>query len=430
MNDHVLMSADLHTRAATLDAADRLAPLRAQFAIPPHIDGKPCIYLCGHSLGLAPLAAREAVIQELDDWNQLAVLGHHVAKHPWIDYAELLRPSLARLVGAQTNEVVAMNSLTVNLHLLMASFYRPNGKRRCIVVEQGTFSSDRHAVVSQIHWHGRNADDVLIELAPGTGSDLIDESQLEQLLAQRGAEIAMVLWPGVQYRTGQCFDLARIARASEAAGAICGFDLAHSIGNVPLQLHEAGADFAAWCSYKYLNAGPGAIGGAFVHERHRRADLPGLAGWWGHDPVSRFRMDPGFAPAEGAAAWQVSNPPVLSAAPLLASLPLFESAGLATLRAKSVQMTELLLAEIDQRSPQLQCLTPRDPARRGSQLSLRVLAGREAGRRVFEDLGASGIIADWREPDIIRIAPVPLYNQFAELAVFCDVLEAALRLHA
>jgi kynureninase len=421
---------DLHDRARELDASDPLALFRERFAIPPHIDGSASIYLCGHSLGLAPLGARALVNEELDDWNHLAVLGHHVSRRPWIDYAEQLRPALARLVGANAGEVVAMNSLTVNLHLLMASFYRPQSQRRCIVVEQGAFSSDRHALVSQIEWHGLDAADALIEIAPATGSEVVDEAQLEQLLATRGAEVALVLWPGVQFRTGQAFDLARIARAARAAGAACGFDLAHAVGNIPLQLHDDGADFAVWCSYKYLNAGPGAIGGAFVHECHRRADLPGCAGWWGHDPRTRFRMDPGFIPAADAAAWQVSNPPILSAAPLLASLQLFEAAGLAALRAKSLQMTTLLLQEFDRRFPQLQCLTPREPSRRGGQLSLRLHAGREAGRRLFEDLGASGVVADWREPDILRIAPVPFYNRFEELAVFCDILEAALRQHA
>jgi kynureninase len=422
------MTTELHTRARALDATDPLARFRGQFAIPPHIDGRESIYLCGHSLGLAPLAARAAVQEELDDWERLAVLGHHVSRRPWIDYAELLRPALAALVGAHPDEVVAMNSLTVNLHLLLASFYRPQGRRRCIVVERGAFSSDRHAVVSQLEWHGLAAD-ALIEIAPATDSDIIDEAAVEQLLAERGNEVALVLWPGVQYLTGQAFDMARIARAAHAAGAVCGFDLAHAVGNTPMQLHDTGGDFAVWCGYKYLNGGPGAIGGAFVHNRHRRAVLPGLAGWWGHDPATRFRMAPGFLPASGAAGWQVSNPPILSTAPLLASLQQFEAAGIAALRSKSLQMTDLLHAQLDARFPQVQCLTPRDPERRGCQLSLRLAAGRETGRRVFEDLGASGVIADWREPDILRIAPVPLYNRFEELAVFCDVLAAALRRH-
>ncbi len=421
---------DLHHRARALDASDPLRACRDQFALPPHVDGRPSIYLCGHSLGLAPLAARARLNEELDDWGRLAVLGHHVSRRAWIDYADLLRPGLAQLTGANCSEVVAMNSLTVNLHLLMASFYRPNGRRRCIVIEQGAFSSDRHAVISQMDWHGIGAD-ALIEIAPTSASELVEESALEQLLVARGDEVALVLWPGVQYRSGQAFDLARIAQAAHAAGAVCGFDLAHAIGNLPLQLHADGADFAVWCGYKYLNGGPGAIGGAFVHQRHDRAALPGLAGWWGHEAASRFRMEPGFVPEPGAAAWQVSNPPILAAAPLLASLQLFAAAGLPALRTKSLQMTDLLLQQIDTRfAAHLQCITPRDPARRGCQLSLRLRAGRTAGRCVFEDLGASGVVADWREPDILRIAPAPLYNRFEDLADFSDVLEAALRRHA
>jgi len=424
------MNRDLRSRARALDATDPLRSFRDRFALPPHVDGQPSIYLCGHSLGLAPLAARDRLNEELDDWNQLAVLGHHVARRAWIDYAELLRPGLAALVGARQSEVVAMNSLTVNLHLLMASFYRPQGRRRCIVVEQGAFSSDRHAVISQLEWHGLDAD-ALIEIPPAPESDLVEESALEQMLAARGGEVALVLWPGVQYRSGQAFDLARITRAAHAAGAICGFDLAHAIGNLPLQLHDDDADFAVWCGYKYLNGGPGAIGGAFVHQRHDRAALPGLAGWWGHAAGSRFRMEPGFVPEAGAAAWQVSNPPIFAAAPLLASLQLFEAAGMPALRTKSLQMTDLLQQQLETRfGAHLQCITPRESTRRGCQLSLRLRAGRDAGRCVFEDLGASGVVADWREPDILRIAPAPLYNRHEDLADFCDVLEAALRRHA
>jgi len=403
---------------------------REHFALPVGPDGQPLIYFCGHSLGAAPRAARQLLAEELHDWEHLAVAGHHASRRPWIDYAQLLQPGLARLTGAEPGEVVAMNSLTVNLHLLMASFYRPQGRRRCIVVEQGAFSSDRHAVVSQLGWHGLQADDALIEIAPAPGDDLIDEAALDRVLHARGEEVALVLWPGVQYRTGQNFDLARVARAARSAGALCGFDLAHAIGNVPLSLHADGADFAVWCGYKYLNGGPGAIGGAFVHARHARAALPGLAGWWGHDPESRFRMEPGFVPAAGAAGWQVSNPPILSAAPLLASLALFDAAGLDALRARSLAMNAWLLDALDAAcGNRLQCLTPREAARRGCQLSLRVRAGRDAGRRVFEELGRQGVVADWREPDILRIAPVPLYNTQDEAARFVGILEAALGSH-
>ena len=420
------MTDSLQQRAQALDAADALARFRPQFALPVGTDGKPALYLCGHSLGPMPLAARLCVQQELEDWARLGVRGHHEARRDWIGYAERLAPSLARLAGARESEVVAMNSLSVNLHLLMASFYRPAGRRRCIVIEAGAFPSDRHAVASQLGWHGIS-EDALIEMSPSAGSEDCDEAELENLLATRGDEIALVLWPGVQYRSGRVFDLARIAAAARGAGAHCGFDLAHAIGNVPLQLHDAAADFAVWCSYKYLNAGPGAIGGAFVHARHARAALPGLAGWWGHDPATRFQMGPQFHPAPGAQGWQVSNPPVLSAAPLLASLPMFDAAGMPALRDKTLRMTDLLFEEITHRfAARVQALTPRNAAQRGGQLSLRISAGRAAGRKVFEALGRANVIADWREPDVLRIAVAPLYNSYADAAAFCDALAAAL----
>lgn len=412
-------------RARQLDEADALAPLRERFALPRMPDGTPRIYFCGHSLGLAPRDARRLVSEELDDWEALGVTGHHAARRPWIDYAEALRPGLARLAGAQVDEVAAMNSLTVNLHLLMASFYRPRGRRRCILIERGAFPSDRHAVVSQLGLHGQD-ESALIEFGPNPATGIVEEAALEHLLRQRGEEIALVLWPGVQYLSGQAFDLARIAAAAHAAGALCGFDLAHAIGNVPLALHDAGADFATWCSYKYLNAGPGAIGGIFVHQRHARAELPGLAGWWGHDPATRFNMAPQFVPAAGAAGWQVSNPPILSTAPLLASLALFDEAGMARLHAKSQALTALLFEAVDALDTRLACLTPRDARRHGCQLSLRVRAGREAGRQLFETLTAAGVVADWREPDIVRLAPVPLYNTFAEVAQVGELLHEAL----
>jgi kynureninase len=420
-----MSGAALLERARALDAGDVLAPLRSRFALPTGEHGQTLTYLCGHSLGLAPLDARRLIEEELDDWERLGVEGHHNARRPWIQYAELLSGGLAQLSGARQGEVVAMNSLTVNLHLMMASFYRPQGRRIAIVVEAGAFSSDRHAVVSQIRWHGLDPAQALIEIAPAPGSDLIEPAQVTDLLAQRGQEVALVLWPGVQYRTGQAFDLGGIAQAAHGAGALCGFDLAHGIGNLPLGLHDEGADFAVWCGYKYLNGGPGALGGAFVHERHARAELPGLAGWWGHDPATRFRMEPGFRPAPGAQGWQVSNPPILSATPLLASLELFAEAGQARLAAKAQGLTAFLDAGLRERfSRVLQIVTP-DSAR-GCQLSLRVRAGRDTGRRAFEHLTRLGVVADWREPDIIRVAPVPLYNRYEDLAVLLTALEQAL----
>jgi kynureninase len=414
-------------RARALDAADPLAPLRERFVLPTGSDGRPLLYFCGHSLGAAPREARARVVEELDDWEKLGVTGHHAGRRPWIDYAELLVKPLSLLAGAREHEVVAMNSLTVNLHLLMASFYRPQGRRRLLVIEGGAFPSDRHAVLGQLQWHGLDPADALVEIAPPPGKDLIEVAQLEQLLATRGDEVALVLWPGVQYLTGQSFDLARIARAAAAAGSACGFDLAHAMGNLPLALHDAGADFAAWCGYKYLNGGPGALAGAFVHERHAASALPRLAGWWGHEGATRFRMGPEFHPSHGAAGWQVSNPPIFSTAPLLASLALFGQAGMPALRAKSLAMNALLLGEIEARhGAQLQCVTPRDEAQRGCQLSLRVCAGRDTGRALFDALTAQGVVLDWREPDILRLAPVPLYNSYEDIAQLLHKLAALL----
>jgi len=428
------MSADELTLAAARarDAADPLAGFRREFALPRDARGEPLVYLCGHSLGPMPLAARELVLEELDDWARLGVLGHEAARRPWIDYAESLQRGLAALTGARPGEVVAMSSLTINLHLMLASFYRPAGRRTKILVESGAFPSDRHAVASQIAWHGLDPRTELIELGPSDGAaDLIDMAAVETLLAQRGEEIAVVLWPGVQYLTGQAFDIAAVARAAHRAGCIAGFDLAHAIGNVPLALHAADADFAVWCSYKYLNAGPGAIGGCFVHERHG-ADrgVPRLAGWWGHDPATRFDMRPEFRPARGAAGWQVSNPPILSATPLLPSLRLFESAGIERLREKSEALTGFLEALLEPLP--LEVVTPRDPASRGCQLSLRIRTRAAAGRHphglaLIEKLAAAGIVCDAREPDIVRVAPAPLYNGFVDVFRFAERLALALR---
>jgi kynureninase len=294
------------------------------------------------------------------------------------------------------------------------------------VVEEGAFSSDRHAVQTQLAWHGLGPE-TLLEVGPAPGNDLVDEAQVEALLAARGADVALVLWPGVQYRTGQAFDLARVARAAHRAGATCGLDLAHAVGNIPLALHDAGADFAVWCGYKYLNGGPGALAGAFVHDRHFETPLARLGGWWGHDPDSRFRMEPGFRPADGADGWQLSNPPILSAAPLLASLALFDAAGPERLRHKALALGDFLLAGLDAAfAAELAVVTPRAAQARGCQLSLRVRAGAAAGRRLFAALTAAGIVADWREPDIIRVAPVPLYNRFADVAALLLALRHAL----
>ena len=408
--------------AAALDAADPLRSFRDEFLIPPHGDGE-TLYLCGNSLGLQPRATRAVLAEELDQWASLAVEGHFRGRFPWMDYHEFVREQLAGVVGALPSEVVAMNSLTANLHLMMVSFYRPTAERHAIVIEAGAFPSDRYAVESQIRFHGFDPATSLIEIEPDASEGTISAAAIERTLAEHGQRTALVLWPGVQYRTGQVFDLAAIARQAHAQGCIAGFDLAHAVGNLALRLHDSNADFAVWCSYKYLNAGPGAVAGAFVHERHARSDRPRFAGWWGHDKSTRFRMGPEFVPTPGADGWQLSNPPILALAPLRASLDLFQRAGMDRLRTKS----EALTAHFDtairtQLSDVLQILTPSAPEQRGCQLSLRVIGGRERGRALFDWLGARGIIGDWREPDVIRVSPTPLYNRFADAAALVDAI--------
>ncbi len=412
------------------DATDPLREFATRFALPHDASGTALSYLGGHSLGPMPFAARAIVEQELDDWGRLGVLGHEAARRPWLRYHEQLRAGLEYLAGARPGEVVAMSSLTVNLHLMLASFYRPAGRRTKILIESGAFPSDRHAVASQIAWHGLDPRSELIELAPRPGEDLLRQADLEEMLRSRGGEIATVLWPGLQYRTGQAFDLAAIAHAARRAGCLVGFDLAHAIGNVPLALHQADADFAVWCSYKYLNGGPGAIGGCFVHERHGALDrLPRLAGWWGHDPVTRFDMRPEFRATPGADGWQVSNPPILSSAPLIASLEIFREAGIERLRDKSVALTgflEQLLQPLG-----VSVVTPRDPSARGCQLSIRMSAGAgrmpvARGRKVLDSLQAHGVVCDFRPPDLIRVAPAPLYNAFQDVFRFAERLRQSL----
>ena len=407
------------------DEADPLRACRDSFVLPRNKRGEPLVYLCGHSLGLMPLAARSLVAEELDDWAALAVRGHEGSRRPWIGYHENLAAGLAYLTGAHASEVVAMNSLTINLHLMLATFFRPAGKRTKILIEAGAFSSDRLAVASQLSWHGLGADD-LIELAPHPSQDLVTEEAVEGCLEQLGSEIALVLWPGVQFRTGQAFDLARIARAARKAGCGVGFDLAHSIGNMPLTLHDDGVDFAVWCGYKYLNGGPGAIGGCFVHERHD-GEARRLSGWWGHELATRFQMEPGFRAERGAAGWAVSNPPILAAAPLLASLSIFTAARIERLREKSVALTGFLEFLLSRLAPEVRVITPRDSAARGCQLSIRVTGVPERGKRVFDLLCDRGVVCDWREPNVIRAAPVPLYNAFADVFAFSEQLGRALQ---
>lgn len=424
------MSVSVERRfAEQQDARDPLASLRAQFFIPQRPGGGDTIYLCGHSLGLQPRGVADIFKEELEHWAKLGVEGHFASSRPWLPYHEQLAASLARLGGATPLEVVAMNSLTVNLHLMLASFYRPRLGREAIVIEKRAFSSDQYAVASQIRHHGFDPQTALIEISPRAGEDLLRTEDICSLIEREGSRIATLMLPGVQYLTGQRFDLEAITRCAHQQGCAVGFDLAHAIGNVPLRLHDWNVDFAVWCSYKYLNAGPGAIGGCFVHERHARSsDLPRLAGWWGHDKHSRFQMPATFQPIAGAEGWQLSNPPIFAAAPLLASLPLFDAAGIDALRTKSLQLTGYLQALLQARlSNALAIITPADPEARGCQLSLRLHRSPAQARAVFDSLDKQGAVCDWREPDIIRVAPVPLYNSFLDVWLFVAALEQALR---
>jgi kynureninase len=402
--------------ARSQDAADPLRHFRQRFHVPPGV------YLCGNSLGLQPREARTLVEQELDSWAELAVEGHFRGKSPWYGYHEQFRDSGARLVGARPGEVVMMNSLTVNLHLMMATFYRPDGKRTKLLIDAPTFPSDLYAVHSQVRHHGLDPSGYLLTVAPRPGEELLREEDVESLLRERGGEIALVLLNGVNFLTGQWLDVERLTHAAHAEGCAIGWDLAHAAGNVVLQLHDWDVDFACWCNYKYLNSGPGAVAGCFVHERHgKNLDLPRLAGWWGNDPATRFRMqlERDFVPREGADGWQVSNPPVLAMAPLRASLDLFDEAGMGPLRAKSEALTGYLEWLLGDAVP---VLSPREPSRRGCQLSLRV----PGGRGLVKKLESAGVVCDFREPDVLRVAPVPLYNSFHDVWQFTAILKSSL----
>lgn len=418
------MSMDLGRNAArTLDHADPLAHWRGEFHVPDGPDGGPTAYLCGNSLGLQPRSVVTEVGRVLADWQRLAVLGHHGAGADWLTYQDTLAPSLARLVGATPEEVTAMASLTINLHLLMASFYRPTRDRYSILIEAGAFPSDRYAMAAQLRHHGRDPSDSLVQVAPREGESCLREEDIEAAISREGERLALVLLPGVQYLTGQCLDLARLARSAHDVDAAFGVDLAHAIGNVPLALHDWGVDFATWCSYKYLNGGPGATAGLFVHERHHDADLPRLAGWYGNELKTRFRFDQRFVAERGAAGWQVSNGPILGMAPTKASLEQFDAAGFEALVARSRRLTAYLESLLEARAGHaLKIITPRAAAARGAQLSVRARGGRDAGRSLHERLMAAGVICDWREPDIIRLAPAPLYNSFEDCWRCAEVL--------
>ena len=403
------------------DQNDPLAHFRERFHLPKTDSGEPFIYFCGNSLGLQPDTASQFINEELDAWRQYGVEGHFHAKRPWMPYHEFLTQYSAEIVGALEKEVVVMNSLSVNLNLLMTSFYQPHGKKKKILMEHNAFPSDRYAVQSQLKLHGNHPIDDLIILAPDDGANITTNGILDYF-DRHGEEIAMVLIGGVNYYTGQAFNMKAITNKAHEHNCLAGFDLAHATGNTGLKLHDWGVDFATWCGYKYLNGGPGAPSGVFIHEGHLgKTDIPRFEGWWGHDKSSRFEMPDKFIPMDTAEAWQLSNPPILAMAPLLASLEIFHEAGMENLIKKSNQLTQflekLILTEL---GAKIEIITPTNPNDRGCQLSLRLV---NLMPNIMDKLHDVGIIADWREPDVIRIAPVPLYNTFIECYEFTHRLK-------
>lgn len=420
------MDKNFTEKAIRLDQEDGLSSFKSLFHLPEKA-GKPVIYLCGNSLGLQPRSAEAFIGEELKNWRERGVEGHFTGERPWVKYHLNSKESLARLVGAKSDEVVAMNNLTSNLHFAMISFYQPVGKRRKILIERGAFPSDFYAVYSQIVNRGFDPKDCLIELAPEDGSDYLSTNEILSKIEEIGDELALVMFPGVQYYTGQFFDIKSISQAAHQVGANAGFDLAHAIGNLPMNLHEDEVDFAVWCSYKYLNSGPGGVGGLFIHENHgKNKDLIRLSGWWGHDATARFKMDNQINPIPSVDGWQMSNVNILSHASHLASLEVFDQAGIKNLRKKSIQLTGLLEEMILSSSvlrDHIAIITPRDQGERGCQLSLYL---KNHGKSVFEFIISKGVMLDWREPNVIRVAPVPLYNSFSEIAAFVSILEEAI----
>ncbi|RMG25641.1 MAG: kynureninase [Bacteroidetes bacterium] len=412
--------------ARQMDRQDPLKQFRSHFHLPQQPNGQPCLYFCGNSLGLQPRGVRAAVEEVLHDWERMGVEGHFHARHPWMPYHEFLTRAMAGVVGARPQEVVVMNTLTVNLHLMMVSFYRPSPQRHKILIEYDAFPSDKYAVESQIRFHGYDPAEALIELRPRPGEACLRMEDIAEVIESQGNEIALILFGVTNYYTGQLLDMQAITRLGHAQGCVVGFDCAHGAGNVPLQLHQSGADFAVWCSYKYLNSGPGSLAGCFVHERHaHQPDLPRFAGWWGHNKQTRFQMRHAFDPIPGAEGWQLSNPPILSMAAIRASLELFEQAGMDQLRQKALLLTGYLEYLIDElKDERIHLITPRDPQARGCQLSVQV---RNAGKQLFERLTAQGVVADWREPDVIRLAPVPLYNSFEDVYTFSTIFNNVLQ---
>jgi kynureninase len=415
--------------AKEMDTKDPLRSFRDKFYFPTYHEKK-IRYFTGNSLGLQPKSTKEYIIKELDAWAKFGVEGHFLAENPWFSYHELLSEKLAKVVGALPSEVVVTHSLTTNLHLLMVSFYQPKGKRTKILCEAKAFPSDQYALESQVKFHGLNFDENLIEVSPREGEHLIREEDILSKIAELDDELAMVMIGGVNYFSGQLFDMKTITEAGHRVGAIVGFDLAHAAGNINLQLHDSGMDFAAWCSYKYLNSSPGGVSGMFVHQRHEaNKNLPRFAGWWGHDKDSRFLMEPGFNPMKGAEGWQLSNAPVLGMAAHLSSLDIFEEAGMQLIGEKRDLMTAYLefvietISERNKENVKFEIITPKDQTKRGAQLS--ILAHGQ-GKELFNKLTKLGVVADWREPNVIRIAPAPLYNSFEDCYWFGSLLEEAI----
>lgn len=410
--------------AKLLDEKDKLRSFRDRFFIPQH-NGKDCIYFTGNSLGLQPKTTSQYIQQELNDWAQLGVEGHFHAKNPWLPYHENFPKQLSKIVGCKENEVVVMNSLTVNLHLLMVTFYRPTKERYKIICEAKAFPSDQYAFESQVRYHGYDPIDAIIEVKPREGENSLRTGDILSTIEQHGDQTALVLFGGVNYYTGQYYDLKTITAAAHKAGAHAGFDLAHAAGNVELKLHEWDIDFACWCSYKYLNSGPGGVAGAFIHERHAtNISLPRFAGWWGYTKETRFKMEQGFEAIPSAEGWQLSNAPVLSMAAHKASLDIFDEAGMENLHAKRKLLAAYLhfiLHDINSKNKErsIEIITPADEEERGCQVSLLML---RKGKEVFNELTKQGVIADWREPNVIRIAPVPLYNSFEDIYQFGKIV--------
>ncbi len=408
------------------DANDPLSSYRKQFHIPKDKHNKELIYLCGNSLGLQPKSTKNYINQELEDWANLGVEGHTHAKNPWLPYHEFLTTSMSKVVGAKPIEVVVMNTLTANLHFMMVSFYKPTAKRYKIVIEADAFPSDKYAVESQLRHHGYDDKEGLILWKAREGEELLRYEDLETILDKHGDEVALVMIGGVNYYTGQFLDLKRITKLGHEHGCMVGFDCAHCAGNVELNLHDSGADFAVWCTYKYLNSGPGSLGGCFVHERHaHNKTLNRFTGWWSHNKETRFKMRDEFDVIPGAEGWQLSNPPILSMAAIKASLDIFEEVGIKKLNQKSKDLTayfEFLLKELGQDT--IRIITPDNPDARGCQLSIQV---KNADRALHDKLTEAGVISDWREPDVIRCAPVPLYNSYQDIYHMVEKLKNILK---